>query len=386
LTNLQSAHAGDYTVLVSNRVEAVLSAPATLKVIVPAVITLQPQSQTAIAGTNLALKVTATSLGPMTYQWFFNGTNLVGAIAPMLPLPDLQSANAGNYTVVVSNPAGAVTSAVANLVVVSPPEIIQQPTNQVGAVGNNVTFVVAANSLAPINYQWRFNGTNLPGANAATLTLKNIQPENAGSYTVTASNIAGMVTSAAANLAVAFPPLITTHPKSQTGIAGKSVTFNVTVLSAGPLTYQWLFNDADLVGATSSNLVLTNLHPNHAGEYSVAISNIAGSMTSSPAVLKVLVPPTVTVHPLSQTGAIGKTITFHVTADGTPPMSYAWQFKGANLPGATNDSLVLGPITLDHVGNYVVVISNTAGASVSRPASLTIPRRPGFWDRIKGWL
>jgi sugar lactone lactonase YvrE len=87
------------------------------------VITIQPQSQTVTAGTNVQFSVVATGTPVLTYQWLFNGSAISGATSATLTLNSVQTANAGTYTVVVTNIAGSVTSNQATLTVnaVTPP-------------------------------------------------------------------------------------------------------------------------------------------------------------------------------------------------------------------------------------------------------------------------
>jgi hypothetical protein len=80
-------------------------------------ITLQPQSQAVVIGTNVLFTVSATGFGTLSYQWQFNGVDIGGAAGANLSLTNVQSANAGSYWVVVSNALGAVTSAVASLTI-----------------------------------------------------------------------------------------------------------------------------------------------------------------------------------------------------------------------------------------------------------------------------
>jgi sugar lactone lactonase YvrE len=83
------------------------------------VITSQPASLTVTAGGSASFSVTATSPIPMTYQWKKDGVDLPGANAAALSIPAAASADAGSYTVVVSNSAGSVTSSAATLTVVA---------------------------------------------------------------------------------------------------------------------------------------------------------------------------------------------------------------------------------------------------------------------------
>src|SRR6266498_1455161 len=93
------------------------------------VITAQPQSQTNVVGSTLTLAVEATGTQRLSYQWRKGGVTVTGATDATLLFTDLQSSNAGNYTVVVTNIEGAVTSAVALVRVIVPPNITVPPTN-----------------------------------------------------------------------------------------------------------------------------------------------------------------------------------------------------------------------------------------------------------------
>lgn len=85
----------------------------------PPSITTPPQSQNAATGTNVTLSVLATGSAPLSYQWRFNASNLSGATSSTLTLTNVQPANAGDYDVLVTNPAGSLASAPAHLTVTS---------------------------------------------------------------------------------------------------------------------------------------------------------------------------------------------------------------------------------------------------------------------------
>ncbi len=75
-----------------------------------AVITQSPESQTTVAGSDLNLTVGLGGVGPFTYQWRFNGTNISGATNATLSLNNLHAYQAGTYSVVVTTPTGVLTS------------------------------------------------------------------------------------------------------------------------------------------------------------------------------------------------------------------------------------------------------------------------------------
>jgi hypothetical protein len=91
------------------------------------------------------------------------------------------------------------------------PSITSQPQSQTVNRGNTATFTVAANgtvstnATVPLSYQWLFNGGTIGGATTNTYIITNVQPLDAGSYSVVVSDAAGSVTSAVAVLTVLFP-------------------------------------------------------------------------------------------------------------------------------------------------------------------------------------
>jgi hypothetical protein len=110
LSNVASGASGAYTVEVSNGSGSVSSPPATLNVLGPPAITAEPQSQTASVGTAVTFQVTAAGSVPLSYQWSFEGAALQGATNASLMLTNVTRAQAGSYSVVISNAVGSVTS------------------------------------------------------------------------------------------------------------------------------------------------------------------------------------------------------------------------------------------------------------------------------------
>ena len=204
VTNAQSGNAGTYSVVVSNLVSLITNS-ATLTVITPPVITIQPTNQTVAAGTDVTLFVGLTGSAPFTFQWRFNGGNIVGTNQTLL-ITNIQPASAGNYRVVIANLAGAVTNAAPVVLTVNyPPVITAQPVSQSVALSNNVALSVAAAGVPAPFYQWQIGGVNLGGANSATLAITNFQQSNEGSYRVVVTNLLGSVTSSNALLFVNSP-------------------------------------------------------------------------------------------------------------------------------------------------------------------------------------
>jgi endonuclease/exonuclease/phosphatase family metal-dependent hydrolase len=179
----------------------ILAGPATN----PPVITSQPQGQTNAVGSAISFSVSATGSGTLNYQWLLDSTNLPGATANPLLIAGAQLTNNGNYSVIVTNAFGSVTSSAAVLLVTNaPPAITLQPASQSVLAGQTAAFSVTASGTPQLNYQWLFNGTNISGATTNPFSIANAQSANAGNYSVIVTNNSGSVTSAPAALTVIY--------------------------------------------------------------------------------------------------------------------------------------------------------------------------------------
>ena len=302
LTNVQNTDAGTYDVVVSNASGSVTSASATLTVNAVATapaITSQPAAMTVTAGGSASFTVTATGSPAPTYQWQKGGAAIGGASSASLSLTNVQSSDAGTYSVVVSNSAGSVTSASATLTVnpatapATAPSITTQPASTTVTAGGNASFSVTATGSPAPTYQWQKGGAAIGGATSASLSLTNVQSFDAGTYSVVVSNSAGSVTSANASLTVTAAtspgtsPSIATQPANLMLPAGYSGSLSVTATGTAPLSYQWRLNGAAIPGATGSTLPLASVQASASGNYSVVVTNASGSVTSNIATVTV---------------------------------------------------------------------------------------------------
>src|ERR1039458_4937863 len=137
-------------------------------------------------------------------------------------------------------------------------------------------------------------------------------------------------------------PAITVQPKSQTVFAGADVIFGVKATGTPPLSYQWRLTGTNLLWAMNLSLFLPAVTAADAGNYTVVVTNIVGSTNSLPAVLTVLVSPTITVQPSDRTVKRGEDAEFDVTAVGSQPLSYQWFFNQTiPLARAPNRRLII---------------------------------------------
>ena len=598
LSNAQFTNGGNYSVVITNYLGSTNSANALLTMKSPPKITVQPLGQTVVVSNAATFSVTANGTAALAYQWKFNGTNISGATTSTYTKSNIALTNAGNYTVLITNSFGAVTSAVATLGVVSaasPPVIAVQPQALTVIAGNPASFAVTASGTSPFFYQWKLNGTNLATGTTSVYSIASAQVSQAGNYSVVISNSVGADTSLSVPLAVNYSltlnisgdgtvtkspnaasyapntvvtltpsssftgwsgnasgtnsplsvtmttnksitasfgstdvivesrnddgsapsstiytdvsfnnstlkssasplsgstnqgsryassgapyfivkptlnqaggiytvevthgsassisadiivtnsvtggsmssssttafqkteadnvwmsvgnltlnagvvnptvkfgyssgtlnsstgrfysdavrfthlplPFVTVQPVSQTNLPGANVLFTVEAVEA--TGYQWKFNGTNLAGGTSSAYTRTNAQASHAGNYSVLISNLNGSVLSSNAALTLNIIPTISAGPQSQTTNQGQNATFTVTASGTATLSYQWRFLGVNIAGATNSIYVRSGVQPNDAGAYSVVVKNSAGSAVSGDAILTVRTPP----------
>src|SRR5678809_276450 len=106
-------------------------------------------------------------------------------------------------------------------------------------------------------------------------------------------------------------------------------------------SYQWRLNGSDITGASDSKLVLSEVTTNQVGNYSVAVSNAAGSISSQIASLNIAAPPTINVQPKGRTVGIGSPLNLEVSAIGDGPFIYQWRLNGVNIPDATNSTFAV---------------------------------------------
>jgi Pro-kumamolisin, activation domain/Concanavalin A-like lectin/glucanases superfamily/Immunoglobulin domain/Bacterial Ig domain/Immunoglobulin I-set domain/Viral BACON domain len=175
------------------------------------------------------------------------------------------------------------------------------------------------------------------------------------------------------------PPTITSQPANQAVPLGNTATFSVGASGTAPLSYQWRFNQSNILAnatATNATLVLTNVQAASAGSYSVVVSNFFGSTNSSNAVLTVLFPPTIVVEPRKQLAQLGCTVAFSSAAVGSGTLTYQWQKNGANLSGQNGTNLALLDIQFSDLGNYTMIASNAYGTATSTVAVLALDHLP----------
>ncbi|MGE0479441.1 MAG: immunoglobulin domain-containing protein, partial [Phycisphaerae bacterium] len=353
---VSSGDAGQYYCVVTSPCGIAFSNPATVTVSFGATITQQPQSQAACGGQPATLSVGVTGAPPITYQWRRNGTPIAGATQSTYQIAAVTPADAGDYTVVVSNPCGDVFSEIATLTVSVGPAITQHPSNQNVCEGQPASFSVIA-SGSPLNYQWRLNGNPISGANGATYAIAATTPAHAGTYSVVVSNSCGTATSNNATLTVRLAPGFTQQPQPQDVCVGGTATFSVSVTGTGPFGFQWQRDGQDLFGANDSTLVIDPVQATDVGNYRCVVTAGCGQATSNAAALTIGGGgPTITQQPRSVSSCVGRPASFSVTAQGAG-LSYQWRLNNNPIPGATTATYAIASVASGDFGTYTVLVS-----------------------------
>ena len=253
---------------------------------VPPRISVNPQNQAVVVGSNVTFTVSATGGATLSYQWRKGNTNIAGATGSSFTVRNVQMADAGTYDVVVSDAGGSTTSGAATLTVevATPPTISVQPMRQIATVGQNAGFSVTATGTAPLSYQWRKDGINMTGSSGASFIVGITQANQAGNYSVVITNFYGSVTSSVVVLmvrALSAGNVVawgynmfgqTTVPSTLSGVAAVAAGgYHTVALKTNGTLVAWGLNDS---GQTNVPAGLTGVKSVAAAfEHSVALKS-----------------------------------------------------------------------------------------------------------------
>ena len=389
--------AGTYTITATSADDPSKSVTTTAVISAP-VVTAQPISENVCVNSPISLSVTANYAA--SYQWYLipsgststTGTAISGATSSSYYVGSAQTTNAGTYTVVVTNPAGSVTSNIATVGVGS--SITSNPNNVTIYPTQAATFTVGVTGDGPFSYQWYMipttstNGTLISGATAVSYTLQNVSSSNNGQkfYVIVTDKCGTQMTSASGDLTVISgnaPPTISQQPSNVTTPVGGTPSFTV-VATGTNLTYQWyqIPNGSAqgtknaISGATSATYTLPTTATNTSNDqdqYYVVVTNSYGQAVSFPATLTVGNGIMISQQPQSQYINPGESATFTVVASSTAPLTYQW-YEAA--PGSSSFNAIAGATSPSYTFNsaaqtdsntvfYVVVSNGGATKSVT---------------------
>lgn len=239
---------------------------------------MRAQEAVAVApGRSITLTAEASGTPPFTYQWFKNGSSLAGATAVSHQIPVAATADAGQYTVQVTNASGSTVSPAASIFVGTVPQITTHPVSQTVALNGSVSFSVVATGDPAPTYRWRRDGVVLTGSTRATLNLPGVTGFDQGSYTVEVSN----GTLVPAQTIVSNPAVLTVQLRTQTisfaALAARTnqdppFTVTATASSGLPVSFTVVSGPATVSGSTVTltGAGTVTLRASQAGSYEYA--------------------------------------------------------------------------------------------------------------------
>ncbi len=372
ILDAQVVDRGTYEVHVSNQAGTDISDSAILKLSVPAKITLQPRPFDGLVEDSLVMRVETTGTKPLFYQWLKGDQAIAGQTSESLVIDSVIESDAGTYSVSVTNEAGSASSDSAVVTITTPVAITAQPQGRTAPTGASVTLSVTATGTDPLTYQWIKNGEKITGATSASHTVSSVATSDTGGYQVLVSNSAGDQISQTATLRVAQPVIVVTQPVSTQIRQGQPYELGILASGTGPIAYQWYKDGAAVDGATATTLQIVDAGVSDAGSYSVVVGNEVGDVTSLPATVEVLLPPSVGDLDALKEVDPGSTVTLTAPVSGFGTFNYQWLKNGVNISGETEQTLVLSNVTLADSGSYSLNVGSEGGALYSNSMNLRV--------------
>jgi hypothetical protein len=354
-----------FAVVVSSPSETVTSSPATLTVtaIKPA-ITTQPASQSVTLGQPATFTVIATGTGPLSYQWYENGTAITGATSASYSTPATTNGEDGAvFTVIVRNSAGSATSNPATLgVTVSAPVAASLvPSNATPPYDGSVSLVPTFSGGTAVIGSTGVGSSDITASAVSGGSYPTPTLTSGKTYTLTVTNSKGVAVSSTCIVTPTSVVISPITPADQTFAPGP-VTFTATASGGLTNTLTW--------GATSGTFAgKVWIAPAVAGTYTItatSVDNPAISVTTTATVAS----PAINNQPTNQRVCSGGTLTLTVSANYVT--SFQWNLKGVAIPGATNATYSVPNASPANNGNYSVTVTNALGSVTSTVASVIV--------------
>jgi predicted aconitase with swiveling domain len=366
-------------------------------------IVAQPQSRTAVAGSDVTFSVNAIGNPPLTYQWRKGVSVISGATNASLVLTNVQVNDAGNYSVIVSNATGIAISQAATLTVVPRADhdlsldfaIAAGNPNGVWSYGWQGTLGGAFNLFTHSKFSYDPAGVpvevwdkpdSVPAVQHNNSTTNVVvdggeaiflpettwfypgvqgQPENFGVIRFRVP----MGRDGIYDLATTVRPVWdgpTQRDADFHVLRNGSELFGIALSGTNSATYT---NRVGLAGGETIDFVIGRGADNSFIGTGLKIVATLDLLSLTP------VAPTIVSQPTNQTVLAGGSASFAVTASGSLPLTYQWRKGVSVISGATNASLMLTNVQVNDAGNYWVVVSNDYGAAISEAATLTVVPR-----------
>lgn len=325
----------------------------------------------------------------LSYQWYRGTTALAesakyfGTKSNRLEIRNFAQADYGNnYYCVVT---GVCQSATTRVIRVFPTGVYAEFVNATVSAcsGGSVNVPAMVYSNPPgeqLHIEWWFNGMMLnndatySGANTSTLTINNVSPQLAGTYTVRvmlASNHAVMSESSV-QVVISAPPTISTQPQSVAVCEGEATTLTVAVNGVGSVMYQWLLDGNAIAGANGSSYTISTMTADRAGTYSVQVVTACGSVTSNEADVTMKAATAISTQPPATLSVgVGETLTLTLTATGAGTVQYQWYKDGNALAGEVAPTFAKTAYAAGDAGQYWCEVTAECGTVTSDTTTVT---------------
>ena len=397
--------AGNFKCIVTGSCGIVTSNIAILTVNQLVGITAQPASLIKCVNDNASFTI-ATSGTVVSYQWQFNGVNIIdggvvsGSKTTNLVISSVALTHAGTYSCIVTGSSNIANSNPVTLTVNQQVSITQQPLTQTKCDGDILILEVAPNDPT-YTYTWTFNGApvvgggRISGETTSKLVITSAISTDAGTYRCTVSNICGTIISNPAIVTIKPVVTITSQPSDLTQCETQTGFFSV-VANISTVSYEWYKNGGIITdggrisGATSANLVISNLTPSDAGNYSCRVYDNCSYDNSIVASLIVKSRTLISKQPTNMSVCEGSAAFFEVQV--TPAgLTYQWQKDGVNLgdilgkiEGSGTSVLVIKNANIADVGVYRCLITGGCNDEITTPSNLTVNAYPGAAGAVSG--
>lgn len=168
------------------------------------------------------------------------------------------------------------------------PSVSSQPATGVSYWSGQNVLVPAGIDGQPLVLQWNKDGTPVSGANALNLTINNVQPSDAGTYTLSASNSLGSVVTSGCVLNVKLPyaPSITTQPNGGSIPSGSFYSLIVSTDGYPAPVCKWIKDGVEVGIGNAYSIQMASAQ--NAGTYKASVSNDYGSVDSNEVVIQII--------------------------------------------------------------------------------------------------